>query len=151
MRWSQIEGDEWVIPSGTMKKRRHHVVPLPKHAKVLLAMVRSMRPEGEGEYVFAAEHTPLRPISENAILALIGRMGYKGKMTGHGFRSVASTWAHKNGFPGEAIELQLSHAPKDKVASAYNRYEYIEVRRQMLKKWADWLLQAVPPRLAKAA
>ena len=80
-----------------------------------------------------------RPMSENSILYLLGRIGYGGVLTGHGFRSIGSTWAHEAKYPSEAIEMQLAHTPGDKVASAYNRAEYLSTRREMLQAFADWL------------
>ena len=79
-------------------------------------------------------------MSENAILYLLHRIGYKGRMTGHGFRSVASTWANDAGHNPDAIERQLAHVPKDETRAAYNRSKYIPQRRAMLQAWADWLL-----------
>jgi integrase len=81
-------------------------------------------------------------MSENAVLYLLHRIGYKGRMTGHGWRSVASTWANENGWNPDAIERQLAHVPDDEVRSAYNRAAYLPIRRLMLQAWADWLLPA---------
>jgi integrase len=136
MRWEQVDGDLWRVPRGTMKARRDHLVPLSTQA---LAVLEKMRARSSGAYVFAAEHRKDRAISENAVLALIARMGYKGRMTGHGWRSVASTWANERGFSADAIERQLAHAPADKVRAVYNRAELMPQRRQMLQAWADWL------------
>lgn len=72
-------------------------------------------------------------------------MGYKGKMTGHGWRSVASTWANEAGYSPDAIERQLAHAPNDKVRSAYNRAQFIAERREMLAAWANWLDEQAAP------
>jgi integrase len=139
MRWADIDDDLWRVPKGVMKKRRDHLVPLSQQALELLDVLRLRR---NGEYVFPAEHRPDRPISENAILALIARMGYKGRHTGHGWRSVASTWANESGYNRDAIERQLAHAPDDDVRAVYNRAEYLIVRKEMLQAWADWLLPA---------
>ena len=79
------------------------------------------------------------------MLALIHRMGYKGKMTGHGWRSVASTWANEAGYSPDAIERQLAHAPNDKVRSAYNRAQFLAERREMLAAWANWLDEQASP------
>lgn len=137
MEWSEIEGDLWRIPKGKMKRRKDHLVPLPTQA---LAVLRDMKARSRGsEYVFPAEHRLDRPMSENTVLALLYRMGYKGRMTGHGFRSIASTWANERGFNKDAIERQLAHSPDDKVRSAYNRAEYLPERRAILQAWADWL------------
>lgn len=137
MEWGEIEGDLWRIPKGKMKRRKDHLVPLPSQALDVLA---AMKARSRGSvYVFPAEHRLDRPMSENTVLALLYRMGYKGKMTGHGFRSIASTWANERGFNKDAIERQLAHSPDDKVRSAYNRAEYLPERRAILQAWADWL------------
>jgi integrase len=60
-------------------------------------------------------------------------------MTGHGWRTVASTWANDHGYSPDAIERQLAHAPDDKVRAAYNRAEFLPERRKMLEDWAGWL------------
>ena len=137
MRWSEIDGDTWLIPEGRMKMEKDHLVPLSRQALEILDKMRA-RSRGS-EYVFAADHRLDRTISENTVLALIARMGYKGAMTGHGWRSIASTWANEEGFDKDAIERQLAHSPEDKVRAAYNRAEYMKVRRPMMQAWADWL------------
>jgi integrase len=137
MRWDEIDGNTWLIPAGKMKRRRDHMVPLTAQALEILAKLKSRA--GSSEYVFPAEHRPDRPISENAVLALMARMGYKGKMTGHGWRSVGSTWANENGYPPDVIERQLAHVPGDSVRAIYNRAQYADQRRAMLEAWAAWL------------
>lgn len=135
-RPGEIDGDLWRIPAERMKMDRDHLVPLPRQALAILKVLKERA--REGVYVLESDR-PGRPISENAILYLLHRIGYKGRMTGHGFRSVASTWANEAGFNKDAIERQLAHAPDDKVRSAYNRAEYLPERRKMLQAWADWL------------
>lgn len=137
MRWDEIDGDTWMIPAGKMKRRREHVVPLSKAAQDLLAVLKPRA--GSSVYVLPAEHRPDRPISENAILALLARMGYKGRMTGHGVRTIASTWAHEHGYLSDAVEFQLSHVPENKVKSAYNRATHLPLRRKMMEDFAAWL------------
>ena len=137
IKWDEIEGDVWRIPASRMKRRRDHTVPLSKQA---LEVIEKMKARSRGgEYVFPNDRRLDRPMSENAILYLIGRMGYGGKMTGHGFRSVASTWANENGYSKDAIERQLAHAPDDKIRATYNRAEFMPERRVMLAAYADWL------------
>ena len=70
------------------------------------------------------------------------RMGYKKRMTGHGFRSLASTILHENNFPSDWIERQLAHEDEDKIRSAYNRAEHLSERRKMMQWWADYLDEA---------
>jgi integrase len=137
MEWAELEADLWRIPKGRMKRKKDHLVPLVKQAKPILAKLKD-RARGS-KYVFPAEHRIDRPMSENCVLALLYRLGYKGKMTGHGWRSVASTWANERAFNRDAIERQLSHTPNDKVRSTYNRAEYLPERIAILQAWADWL------------
>lgn len=137
MKWPEWGGDVWRIPAARMKRRKDHIVPLPKQAQALLQSLKRRDPGSE--YVFPNGRSLTRPMSENAVLYLLHRMGFKNQMTGHGFRAVASTWAHERGYPGEAIEMQLAHTPQDKIAAAYNRSAYLDVRRSMLQAYADWL------------
>lgn len=143
MRWQEIEGDTWRIPAGKMKRSRDHVVPLSRQALELLQVMR-LRQRGS-DYVFRGESRNDTPISENAILYLLYRIGFKGRMTGHGFRSVASTWANEAGYEPDHIEFQLAHSEENKTRSAYNRAKYLKQRRQMLQDWADWLDACAKP------
>jgi integrase len=142
MQWSEIEQDGtlWRIPAGKMKRRTEHLVPLSRQAQ---AIIETMRARSRGSnYVFPSDAARRldRPMSENAVLYLIGRMGYEGRMTGHGWRSIASTWANECGrYGSDAIERQLAHTPNDKVRAAYNRAAYLNERTRMLQDWADWL------------
>lgn len=142
MRWDEVDGDTWIIPAGKMKRRREHVVPLSRQALALLETLKARA--GSSLYVFPADHRPDRPISENAVLALLARMGYRGRMTSHGFRTIASTWAHENGYLSDAIEMQLSHAPSNAIKAVYNRAQHLPLRRQMLEDFAEWLNQPPP-------
>lgn len=137
MTWSEIKGDTWLIPEGKMKRRKDHIVPLSTQAQEIIEQMKA-RSNGS-DYVFPHPFRKDRPMSENAVLYMIGRMGFKGRMTGHGFRSVGSTWANENGYNPDAIERQLAHVPENKVRSAYNRAAYLDERRKMLQDWADWL------------
>jgi integrase len=139
MRWDEIHGDTWLIPEGKMKRARDHVIPLSRQALAILDQMRLRN--YDSQYVFPSYHRSDRPISNNTILMLIARLGYKGKMSGHGWRSVASTWANEKQYNPDAIEMQLSHSheSKDKTRAAYNRAKYMDIRRPMLQDWADWL------------
>lgn len=147
MQWDEIDDQEqlWRIPAGKMKRRKDHLVPLSSQAMEVLQKMRE-RDRGSN-FVFTAEHCLNRPISDSTILMLLYRIGYKGRMTGHGWRSVASTWANEAGYSPDAIERQLSHTPNNKVRSAYNRAEYLPERREMIQAWSDWLDAA---RIAKS-
>ena len=78
-------------------------------------------------------------MSNNTILAALKRMGYAGRMTGHGFRGIASTILHEQGYAHHLIELQLAHQERDQVAAAYNHATYLAERRAMMNAWAAHL------------
>lgn len=128
----------WDIPEGKMKRGEAHLVPLPRQVRELLLQLWERRRRGS-KYVFPAEHRDDRTISENTVLALIYRIGYKGAMTGHGFRSIASTWGNENGYEPDWIEMQLSHVDDNKVRGAYNRAQYLKGRRKLLQDLSDWI------------
>ena len=139
MTWDEVEGDLWRIPAKRMKKRREHLVPLSTQALDLLAEMK-LRSRGS-PYVFPNDRGAKRPMSENAILYLIHRLDYKGKMTGHGWRKVGSTWANENEYNSDHVEMQLAHKDGG-VRGVYNSAEYLQQRRVMLQAFADWLLKA---------
>ncbi len=94
---------------------------------------------GHGALVFPGERDHGKPMSNNTILKALERMGYKGRMTGHGFRGVASTLLHEMGFDHQHIELQLAHQQRDEVSAAYNHALYLKQRARMMQHWADYL------------
>ena len=136
--WSEIDLDkaEWRIPAEKMKMREQHIVPLSRQAIVIL---RELHPlTGAGHYVFPSIRTLVRPMSENTVLAALRRMGYtKDEMTGHGFRSMASTLLNEQGWNRDAIERQLAHGERNAVRAAYNFAEHLPERRRMMQAWAD--------------
>lgn len=146
--WSEFDFDsaEWRIPSGRIKRTRQekasgapHIVPLSQQA---LAILQDLHPlTGHGRYVFPSLRTNERPMSDNAILSALRRMGFpKEEMTGHGFRAMARTLlAERLGLDDVVIEAQLAHAVRDTLGRAYNRTEFIEQRRAMMQTWADYL------------
>lgn len=140
--WSEIEFDraEWRIRAERMKVPRPHLVPLSTQA---LAVLRELHPlTGSGKYVFPSARTDTRPMSDNAVLSALRRMGYeKTEMTGHGFRSMASTLLNEQGWNPDAIERQLAHDERDSVRAAYNFAEHLPERRRMMQSWADYLDQ----------
>jgi integrase len=96
---------------------------------------------GHSEWLFPGDRDVARPMSNNTILKALERMGYKGTMTGHGFRGLASTILHERGCVHEHIELQLAHAPRNAVSAAYNHALYLGPRLKMMQEWADFLEQ----------
>ncbi|MGE4297119.1 MAG: tyrosine-type recombinase/integrase [Desulfovibrionaceae bacterium] len=143
MEWSEIslsasDGPEWRIPAAKMKMREQHIVPLSRQ---VIAILEELHPlTGAGRYVFPSERSAARSMSENTVNAALRRMGYtKEEMTGHGFRSLASTMLHEQGWPSDVIERQLAHAERNKIKAAYNFAEYLPERRRMMQAWADFL------------
>ena len=94
---------------------------------------------GRGTLVFPGERDHEKPMSNNTILGALDRMGYKGRMTGHGFRGIASTLLHEMGFDHAHIELQLAHQERNEVSAAYNHATYLKQRTKMMQHWADYL------------
>ena len=138
--WAEIDldGAEWRIAAAKMKARVQHIVPLSKQA---VRILRELHPlTGEGRYVFPGVRTSDRPMSENTVNAALRRLGYTNdEMTGHGFRSMASTLLNENGWNRDAIERQLAHGERDAVRAAYNYAEFLPERRKMMQWWADYL------------
>lgn len=129
---------EWRIPSEKMKMREQHIVPLSRQAVSIFLEIQSLT--GNGRYVFPSERTKDRPMSNATVLAALRRMGYaKEEMSGHGFRAMASTLLHEQGWPSDVIERQLAHAERNKVKAAYNRASFLSERRKMMQEWADYL------------
>lgn len=141
-RWSEIdlENKRWDIPAERMKMRAPHIVPLADQAVELLKMLHTLT--GESELLFPGDRDATRPMSNNTILAALKRMGFKGRMTGHGFRGLASTILHEQDWPHEHIELQLAHAPRNAVSAAYNHALYLIPRVKMMQAWANLLEHA---------
>ncbi len=127
----------WRIPGEIMKMREAHIVPLSKQAIAVLNGLRALT--GAGRLVFPSAISKDRPISENTVTYALARMGYKGRMTGHGFRSAASTMLNEQGFRHDVIERQLAHNERNAVRAAYNRAEYLPERKAMMQQWADYL------------
>jgi integrase len=142
--WSEfdLDGPEplWRIPAEKMKMREAHLVPLASQAVALLKEVREI--SGRWQYVFPSLRTRLRPMSENTINGALRRLGYsREEMTGHGFRTLASTSLNEQGWNSDLIELQLAHAERDPVRAAYNRALRLTERRKMMQAWADHLVR----------
>ena len=138
--WPEFDLDSarWEIPPERMKKKRPHIVPLPKQAVAILRMLHWRT--GRGKKVFPGANDKQKTMSNNTILFALYRLGYKGEMTGHGFRGVASTVLYDSGnFEEDWIEVQLAHVQRNKVKGAYNHAKYLKQRTVMMQWWADYL------------
>lgn len=155
-QWAEFDLDAgiWIVPAQRMKMKTEHVVPLSRQAVAILKELQEIG--GGSRFVFPGRNRD-KPISNNTMLFALYRLGYKGKMTGHGFRAVASTVLNETGFRPDVIERQLAHCERDDVRGAYNRAEYLPERVKMMQHWAD-LLDAmkdsgnvIPGRFGRAA
>jgi len=140
-QWSEFDLDsaQWSIPPERMKSRQAHLVPLSRQA---VAILRELHPlTGPDGYVFPSARSARRPMSDNAVLAALRRMGFSGEeMSGHGFRAMARTILDEVlNVPPHLIEHQLAHKVKDPLGRAYNRTSHLAERRQMMQRWADYL------------
>jgi integrase len=138
--WSEFDTELaiWRIPEEKMKMREIHLVPLSRQA---LAILEELRPlTGSSRYLFPSQRSWARPMSENTVNGALRRLGFsKDEMTGHGFRSIASTFLNELGFNRDHIERQLAHSERDEVRGAYNSAEYLADRTKMMQAWADYL------------
>lgn len=136
--WSEFDQEAalWVIPAARMKMKSEHIVPLSAQALAILGQLQALA--GRSRFVFPGRNRD-KPISNNTMLFALYRLGYKGKMTGHGFRAVASTMLNEQGYRPDVIERQLAHCERDEVRGAYNRAEYLGERATMMQRWADYL------------
>lgn len=138
-KWSEFdfEGARWDIPAERMKMRASHIVPLSKQTLESLAELHTLT--GTSEWLFPGEGRSKTHMSNNTILKGLERMGYKGAMTGHGFRGLASTILHEQEYPHDHIEIQLAHTQRNAVSAAYNHATYLKQRTKMMQDWADYL------------
>ncbi len=140
-KWAEIdlESAQWRIPAERMKMDTPHIVPLSRQAIEVLQTLHLQT--GNSEFMFPSHNYggKAQTMSNNTILKALERMGYKGRMTGHGFRGIASTALHEQGFDHQHIELQLAHAERNEVSAAYNHALYLKQRTAMMQHWADYL------------
>lgn len=139
--WEEFDTKEavWTVSAERMKKKNEHLVPLSPQALAIIEQLRQLN--GDSQYVLTGVN-PAKHMSNNTILYALYRLGYHSRMTGHGFRSLASTILNESGhFSPDAIERQLAHCERNKVRGAYNRAEYIGERQQMMDWYAAYLDQ----------
>ena len=144
-RWQEFDlaAGEWRIPAGRTKSRREHLVPLSRQSLEVLHTLRQVRGDPDrckgDALLFPGERDHAKPMSNNTMLKALERMGYKGRMTGHGFRGVASTALNEMGYRPDVIEAQLAHVEENRVRAAYNHARYSEERRELMQSWADYI------------
>ncbi|HCA5349037.1 TPA: tyrosine-type recombinase/integrase [Acinetobacter baumannii] len=131
-----LEKALWTIPSKRMKKRIEHTIPLPTQALILLNELKSY--SGNSAYLFKSRSDSNRPVSNNTFNKALKSMGYQGKQTPHGFRHIFSTELREQGFDRDHVEAALAHKVGG-VEGVYNKAIYVEPRKAMLQRWADYL------------
>ena len=138
--WAEFDLDNaiWEIPTERMKMRRSHLVPLSAQALDLLEELKIMT--GNYRYVFPGRNDPNKFMSEASINQVIKRIGYGGKVTGHGFRHTLSTILHEQGCESAWIEMQLAHVDKNNIRGTYNHAQYRSQRKLMLQWYFDFAI-----------
>jgi len=139
-QWPEIdfEHKEWRIPAERMKMRRPHIVPLSRQSIEILEELK--KANSRSLWIFPSMTFPRQHMSNNTILLALKRMGYAGRMTGHGFRALAmTTLKERLEYQHDIVDRQLAHAPRSKINAAYDRAQYLPQRRKMMQDWADYL------------
>lgn len=137
--WAAFDLDKAEWRYLVTKTKTEHLVPLPTQAVLILRELFALT--GERRYVFPGRD-PRKPMSGAAVNAALRRLGYdtKTEITGHGFRAMARTILHEElRFKPEVIEHQLAHKVPDALGTAYNRTRFLDERRVMMQRWADYL------------
>lgn len=137
--WSEFDLEKavWEIPADRMKMKRPHLVPLSTQALEIVQQLKVM--SGQYPLVFPGRSDPRKTMSEASINQVFKRIGYTGKVTGHGFRHTMSTILHEEGFNTAWIETQLAHVDKNAIRGTYNHALYLEGRREMMQWYADYI------------
>ncbi len=138
-RWEQIDfkNNIWLIEAQDMKANRDHAIPLTHQMLELLKEAKKLN-IGNSEFIFQGRDLS-KPLCAQTPNKVLRRNGYKGKLTSHGLRSIASTALNEQEFNKDVIESLLSHLDKDQVRRAYNRSEYLEQKRQIMCWWNDFI------------
>lgn len=132
-----LDNKVWIIPADRMKLRKSHVVPLTAQS---LKIIQDLSEMTGSEYLLESPVKRGQPITDNSMLFALYRMGYRGKMTGHGFRALASTVLNQEvQFNRDWIERQLAHKESDEVRLAYNRADYYDQRVAMMEWYSNWI------------
>ena len=137
--WQEIDDHAavWEIPAERMKMRRPHIVPLSQQALSIIARIREIT--GRYPLMFPGRNDPRKTMSEASINQVFKRIGYAGKVTGHGFRHTMSTILHEQGYNTAWIETQLAHVDKNSIRGTYNHAQYLDGRREMLQWYSDYM------------
>lgn len=139
-KWNEFDFKKalWSIPAERMKMKRPHVIPLANQTIEILEELKELG--GNSEWILPSQFGSRKHMSNNTILKALERLGYKGRMTGHGFRALAMTTIKEHlGYMHEIVDRQLAHAPKTTNDKAYDRTKFIKERTKMMQDWANYL------------
>lgn len=150
-RWDELdlENKLWIIPPERMKKRREHNIPLTKQT---LDLIQQLMPiSGKSPYLFPSDISPNKCANSSTANMALKRMGFKGRLTAHGMRALASTTLNEQGFDADVIEAALAHVDKNAVRGAYNRALYIQRRQKLMDWWSNHIDQAASGKQKRSA
>ncbi|MGA0585243.1 MAG: tyrosine-type recombinase/integrase, partial [Castellaniella sp.] len=138
-RWEEFDFDNalWIIPKERMKMRRPHMVPLSRQALAELGFLRGL--SGHGPSLFPNHRYPDRELAASSFNYAIGRLGYEGRFSAHGFRATATTLLGLLGYPDKLVDLQLAHRRKDASRAPYDHARFVGSRTLLMQDWADIL------------
>lgn len=141
-RWEEIDFDakEWRIPAKRMKMKREHIVPLSRQATALLLEQKEETGNINTPLVFPSQIKPRQPMSDGTVRIALQKLGFKDRMTAHGFRALArTTIREKLDYAPDVIECQLAHKAAGPLGEAYNRAQFLDKRKVMMQDWADYV------------
>jgi len=138
LQWSDVSEDGMLleVPAEHMKMKVVHVVPLSSHSRHILSLLKPLT--GHSKYLFP-QRNAYKIMSENTLLFALYRMGYKHRMSVHGFRHVASTALNEMGYRADLIEKQLAHGDANKIRAVYNKAKYLPERMEMMEDWGNFI------------
>lgn len=138
-QWAEIDLDAklWTIPAERMKAKREHIVPLSTQALDILEVLKPI--SSHREHVFPSRNDPKQPMNSQTANAALKRIGYGGKLVAHGLRSIASTAMNEALFNADVIEAALAHSDKNEIRRAYNRSNYLTLRKDLMSWWGQYI------------
>ena len=142
LRWEDIDSDNNIItlPGERMKTGKPHYVPISSQLKAIL----QLQPKLPGSpYVFSGLKKETQPANSETVRILLSRAGLQGIQTAHGIRAIGRTWMAQQGIDDKIAELCLAHNTETKVQQAYQRYAYLEERREVMSKWCDFVEKSI--------
>lgn len=139
-KWPEFDFEKslWTVPAERMKTGLVHLVPLSRQAIALLQRLKEMN--GHRQFILPSLHFPRKPMSNCTILNSLKRMGYRNKMTGHGFRALfMGVSKEKLGYSHDVVDRQLAHVRRSNIDRAYDRATFIPQRTKLMQEYADYI------------